>query len=96
MLRPRSLLLAAAVLATAALPARAVERTECDLFYLVCGRAEQPDAKIIRLGGEDGLRHSDVTNEERRAWLARCQPRKVFDGLSDRWVYAEPGCASGP
>lgn len=88
---------AAALLSTCG-RGHAYERSACSLgtFYALCAPAEQPNAKVVTgLGGPDGVRREDVTDEQRLEWAKRCQPRKVFDGLTTRWVYAHVGCESG-
>jgi hypothetical protein len=62
-------------------------------------RVLPPDARVIQLGGVDGVRHEDVSAADRDAWAARCEPLLVpGEGLyaPGRWTYAAPGCERGP
>jgi hypothetical protein len=61
--------------------------------YFCTPRTLNPDAHIKNL---PEITDPNVTDSDRVIWVERCKPRKHFDGLTIRWVYAEKGCEAGP
>lgn len=87
----RALIIAAM---TAALATPALGYTPLECRGLFCTpQTLGPDARIQNL---PEITDPNVTDSDRVLWVERCKPRKVFDGLTVRWAYAERGCAVGP
>jgi hypothetical protein len=87
----RTPLILAAALALAT-PAHAYTPMDCAGLFCT-PRSVNPSASVHTL---PEITDPNVTDSDRVLWVERCKPKKVFDGLTVRWAYAEKGCSAGP